>query len=229
LVADLKRKLLKAIGELEEKGFLVPMTKDERFRKDAPGLWKVLFRRAKQASLAEPEAKDEAAPSLKDLVVDFGVREQKALELLENFGEELVRTKLQVASWLKEKGDANLIANPPGYLIASIERGYEAPRLFAEEAQAAERKKTSDLVAKKIAAAEAKKIQRQEEEFARRSKIVENYLLTLTAKEHEALVEKALHEADSAKKRILNLGGKASEALKNTIVENYVLEILAAG
>jgi len=229
LLADLKRKLLKAIGELEEKGFLVPMTKDERFRKDAPGLWKVLFRRAKQASLAEPEAKDEAAPSLKDLVVDFGVREQKALELLENFGEELVRTKLQVASWLKEKGDANLIANPPGYLIASIERGYEAPRLFAEEAQAAERKKTSDLVAKKIAAAEAKKIQRQEEEFARRSKIVENYLLTLTAKEHEALVEKALQEADSAKKRILNLGGKASEALKNTIVENYVLEILAAG
>jgi len=230
LVADLKRKLLRAIAELEEKGFLTAMPKEERFRKDAPGLWKVLFTKANHAtSRTEHDATTEVPVSLEGLLVEFGVREQKARELIAQFGEELVKSKLQVATWLKEKGDTSLISNPPGYLIAAIEKGFEDPKAFVDESRAAERKRSSDLAAKKIAAAEARRVERQEQESARRSKLVEEYLRTLTAQEREELVTKAITDTDSAKKRILGLGGKTSEALRTMIIENYVLEILAAG
>lgn len=230
LVADLKRKLLRAISELEERGFLAAIPKEERFRKDAPGLWKVVFQKAKHAVVqAEPELSESVPATLKELLVEFGVREQKAVELLEKFGAERVRSKLEVATWLKEKRDASLISNPPGYLIASIEKGFDAPKAFTEESEAEVRKRSSDLAAKKIAAVEARRAARQEQETARRRQVVEEYLSTLTVQDRSDLTAKAIAEADSAKKRILNLGGRTSEALKTLIVENYVLEILAAG
>lgn len=229
-VADLKRKLLKAIDELEGKGFLAPIPKVDRFRKDAPGLWKVIFKKAVQATPKLANSREvSTAGSLEELLIEFGIREAKATELVKLFGEDLVREKLTIATWLMEKRDQSLISNPPGYLISSIEKSFETPKPFRDEVLKAAKVNASEEAAKKSKAAEQKRQERESQEAQRRAKLVEDYLLGLTNAERESLVDQAIGGSDTAKQKILNLGGKVAEALKGVIIENYVLELLAEG
>ena len=59
---QLARKLQPAVDELEEKGFLEPLGPDERYRKDTPRNWSVVFRRrgSRPRPVAGPEP--QAAP-----------------------------------------------------------------------------------------------------------------------------------------------------------------------
>ena len=228
-VADLKRKLSKAIDELESRGYLAAIPKDERFRKDAPGLWKVTFRKAVSGARAIECAVAPKIKSTEGLLVEFGVREAKAAELVKNFGDELVRTKLTIATWLKEKGDVSLISNPPGYLISSIEKGFETPKAFKDEVFNAEKKKISEEANLKRNSETARRVQREELAAKRNATLVEDYMLALTTEERESLVSTAIAGADVAKQKLLVLGGKVAEALRGVIVENYVLELLAEG
>ena len=228
-VADLKRKLSRAIDELEEKGFLAALTKEERFRKDAPGLWKVLFKKAVKQKIGDAKAIEAHEKSLESLLIEFGVREAKAAELIGRYGEDAVREKLTVATWLREKGDSTLITNPPGYLIASIEQKFEAPKAFKEEVLRAENRKALEEGSRKTKAAEVRRIEREELEAQRKSKLVSDYLLALTEGERETIIERAIESSDTARQRLLSLGGKVAETLKKVIIESYVLEILAEG
>ena len=229
-VADLKRKLSRAIDELESRGFLAPISKEDRFRKDAPGLWKVIFKKAVQG---DPKSLESKAPpkvkSVEEMLVDFGIREAKAAELVKLHGEEVVRDKLTVATWLKEKRDQSLIANPPGFLIASIEKDFETPKAFSDEILKAERTRASEEASRKGKAAEVKRQEKEELDAQRKSRLVEDYLLGLTGAERDALIEQAICSADKAKQRLLTLGGRVAEALRTVIVESYVLELLAEG
>ncbi len=155
-VADLKRKLSRAMDELVQKGYLADLPKEERYKKDAPGLWKVVFRRATKGA-AKQEAAEVKEKTVTELLIEFGVRAQKAEELAANFSHELIREKLAIAHWLKAKGDAALVSNPPGFLIASLEKEFESPREFREEVARAEKRKVAEGADKKAAIAAQKK------------------------------------------------------------------------
>lgn len=229
-VADLKRKLSKAIDELESRGFLARLAKEERFRKDAPGLWKVIFRKSTQGVGKKADAlAPKREKTVEELLIDFGIREVKAGELVKLFGEDAVREKLTVATWLKERGDQNFISNPPGFLIASIEKDFETPKAFKEEILKAEKVRATEDAVKRGKATEQRRQEREELEAQRKSKLVEDYLMSLTAQERESIIEQAIASADTAKQKLLALGGKVAEALKDVIVQSYVLELLAEG
>lgn len=229
-VADLKRKLSKAIDELESRGFLAKLSKEERFRKDAPGLWKVVFKKSVQGVTRIAESREALREkSVEELLIEFGVRESKAAELVKLYGNDVAREKLTVATWLKEKGDQNLISNPPGYLISSIEKGFETPKAFREEILKAEKEKASIEFTRKNKIAESKRHEKEEAEARRRGKLVDDYLQGLTAVERAALLQQAVDSADSSKQRLLALGGRVADTLKSVIIESYVLELLAEG
>ncbi|MEQ1831178.1 MAG: hypothetical protein ABL921_34850 [Pirellula sp.] len=167
--------------------------------------------------------------SVEELLFDFGIREAKAAELVKLYGDDMVREKLTIATWLREKGDQSLIGNPPGFLIASIEKDFETPKAFREEILKAEKAKASEDASRKSKAAEQRRQEKEELDAQRKSKLVEDYFLGLTSAERDALIEQAIASADKAKQRLLTLGGKVAEALKAVIVESYVLELLAEG
>lgn len=62
-VAVLKRRLLPAIAELEEIGFLAPAEASERFTKVKAGVWRVHFRKATPAAVPEPSPPSPAEPT----------------------------------------------------------------------------------------------------------------------------------------------------------------------
>src|SRR4051812_12301417 len=84
---QLSRKLLPAIRELEEKGFLVPMEPDQRFRKNSTRDWKVIFVRQGGAEAAEvPSRKPgDDASGLIAALTERGVSGTTAEELAASF------------------------------------------------------------------------------------------------------------------------------------------------
>ena len=87
-LGDLKRKLGIAIEELERKGFLKLLSKDQRFRKIRPGEWMVIFEKGVSAtnhsSLPAPMPCEEPT-SIEQKLIACGIKPQKAKELAGKF------------------------------------------------------------------------------------------------------------------------------------------------
>ena len=129
---QIARKLKDAIVELEEIGFLEPLSDKERFLKRGRD-WSIRFVR-KSPALAEKtdETSDHA-----DLVAELserGVTKAAAAEIVSAHSAELIQVKIDVFDWLIEKRDKRVGKNPAGYLVKSIEDDYAPPKGFISRA-----------------------------------------------------------------------------------------------
>lgn len=126
---ELKRRLKPAIDELEESGFLEPLTAEERYAFREKGQWRVLFIRGPRGrddlAAAEPAAESAA---LVEALTARGVAAKVAATLVDAHPPGRVRAKLEVFDWLVEHEDARVAKNPAGYLVASIRDDYVSPR-----------------------------------------------------------------------------------------------------
>ena len=157
---ELKRRLRPALAELEQHGFLEPLDESERYVGRARGHWQVVFARgprSREPVEPTPEERRELAESL----VGRGVVERTALELVERYMPDLIRSKVAIFDWLEGRGDRRLAKNPAGYLIASIRRDYQAPDDYVPPADA------EQLARAEAAASEAERRLRAAEEAAR--------------------------------------------------------------
>ena len=157
---ELKRRLKPALEELEELGFLEPLTPEERYT------W------VKRGSLADRPhpgtgGRPEAGPPrdvsvLAEALAARGVSSKIAAELVEAHPADRIQTKLEVFDWLLKNEDKRIGKNPAGYLVASIRDDYQAPVDFkkanataeaakveqaAEEARRQDQKRTRDEAA----------------------------------------------------------------------------------
>jgi hypothetical protein len=189
----IKEKLQPAIEELEAMGFLEPLPKDVRFRKEGRD-WKIVFKRAKAALPQPEETSPSAYPLVRELVVR-GVTELTACELIQQQPEERIAAKIEVFDWFAEKKDKRIQKSPAGYLVESIRKDYAPPRGFESTAareerqrKAAEVRRQSDEQRRLKSEAEART---QAEETARRGR-VEAYWKELTPAQQSELMEAAL-------------------------------------
>jgi Replication initiator protein A len=129
--AKVKEKLQPAIDELEQAGFLEPMSKEERYRKEGKN-WQIrLFCRIPSPAL--PSAADDAEPVLPPLAAELtkrGVTQAVAVELVQRHPAEFVQLKLEEFDWLVKNQDKRVGKNPAGYLVSSIRSDYQAPPEF---------------------------------------------------------------------------------------------------
>lgn len=126
--AQLKRRILPAIEELEAVGFLQPMTPADRFRKRGRGDWTITLVRASDSARAnEPQA--DRLPFVDKLVVR-GVTTAIASELAERFPGEQIEEKLALHDWLVGKKDRRAAKNPAGFLVKAIRHDYPLPKDF---------------------------------------------------------------------------------------------------
>ena len=137
---ELKRRLKPALDELEEKGFIEPLSTDERYSFQCKGQWRILFVRGPYGRSDSPREPVAEATALVETLAARGVNPRTAAELLANHPLSRVRTKLEVFDWLVQNGDKRVAKNPAGYLVASIRADYQDPADWtAKAAKAAAR------------------------------------------------------------------------------------------
>jgi Replication initiator protein A len=134
----IKEKLGDAIEELESRGFLKPLGRDERYFKTRDG-WRIRLVDGKGVMpamplLPPPPLAAEPPPLVTELV-DRGVSRTVAADLVKHHPAEAIRAKIEVFDWLAGKHDKRVGNNPPGYLVKSIADDYKAPKGFVPKAE----------------------------------------------------------------------------------------------
>jgi hypothetical protein len=125
---ELKRRLKPALEELEQHGFLEPLSPEERYSYVKRGCWRIIFIRGRstQAEPAPPEQTSELVEALKAR----GITAKTAAELVGAHPASRIQTKIEVFDWLLRNEDKRVGKNPAGYLVASIRADYQAPGDF---------------------------------------------------------------------------------------------------
>jgi hypothetical protein len=132
---ELKRRLKPALEELEQHGFLEPLTPEERYSYVKRGCWRIIFIRGRAAQ-AEPSP-PEQTPELVEALKARGVGAKTAADLVGAHATSRIQTKIEVFDWLLRNEDKRVGKNPAGYLVASIRADYQAPGDFiSAEAEA---------------------------------------------------------------------------------------------
>ena len=127
---ELKRRLKPALEEMEQLGFLEPLSVEERYSYVKRGCWRIIFIRGHRATAESenPAAQEEQPP---DLLVEAlklrGVTCKTAQELVDAHPPARIRTKIEVFDWLLRNEDKRIGKNPAGYLVASIRSDYQVP------------------------------------------------------------------------------------------------------
>jgi len=162
---ELKRRLKPAIEELEQLGFLEPLSAEDRYSWVSKGSWRILLIRAQPAAPAEAQPPERS--TLIDILVARGVTNRVAQELVGAHPLHRIRTKVEVFDWLMKNQDKRVGKNPSGFLVASIRSDYQAPDDFATVDQTEQaRKKTEDtakVAKKKVADDHVQQKQREAE------------------------------------------------------------------
>jgi hypothetical protein len=128
--AQLKRRLTPAIKELEDTGYLKPLSVKERFIRVRRGEWDILFVRSAKAMRKKADTRE--LVGLESRLIERGVTASTAVRLVGDYPAELIEAKLQVFDQLIGRKDARISKNPAGYLVQSIRKDYMPPAGFPE-------------------------------------------------------------------------------------------------
>ena len=139
---ELKRRLKPALEELEQLGFLEPLSLEERYSWVAKGSWRILLIRAQSQSSSEVQPPERVL--LLEVLVARGVSSRVATDLIAEHPPGRIRTKVEVFDWLVKNQDKRVGKNPSGFLVASIKADYGTPEDFAPAAKAEQTRKKAD-------------------------------------------------------------------------------------
>jgi hypothetical protein len=127
---ELKRRLKPALEELEQLGFLEPLSADERYSYVKRGTWRIILIRGLAAQSGTEPLSPQPASELVEALKARGVTGKTASELVETHPATRIQTKIEVFDWLLKNEDKRVGKNPAGYLVASIRADYQAPNDF---------------------------------------------------------------------------------------------------
>ena len=127
---ELKRRLKPALEEMEQLGFLEPLSVEERYSYVKRGCWRIIFIRGRRATAESenPAAHEEQQPAqLVEALKLRGITCKTAQELVDTHPPARIRTKIEIFDWLLQNEDKRVGKNPAGYLVASIRSDYQVP------------------------------------------------------------------------------------------------------
>ena len=121
--SELKRKLLPAVRELEERGFLTPLSEAERFHQVERGSWRAVFVQSRHKVRALPPVKEDADATVRELVAR-GITRRSALKLLAKHSRSKIEEKIRLYDTMKARGGDGAIRNRAGWLYSAIVNDY---------------------------------------------------------------------------------------------------------
>jgi plasmid replication initiation protein len=193
-VAKIREKLQPAIDELEQKGFLESLGRDERYFK-AKGTWKIrLDKRIARPGLAIPDAAAEEHPGLLKALVERGVTRAKAEDLIRRHAPERIQQKLGVFDWMAERKDKRIGKSPAGWLVKAIEDDYAAPKSY-EDREARQVREEARRQRDRQAAEEMLHRREEHERQVEEAEAVNAYLARLTPDERASIEAEAFAHA----------------------------------
>lgn len=217
-IAKVREKLRPAIRELEDRGFLVPLSPEDRYRKLDPGGWVIRFVRTGEARPAEAEAADgpeaategavieaaiaaaaadpAAVAASVELLVARGVTRSKAEGLAGRHPAATVAEKVEIFDWKVAEDPSGMRKNPAGWLVRAIEDGYPAPPGFRSRAEREARAERD-----RAAAEEARRARAERGRGDRVGKAVDAHIARLSPAERAALEAEALAAAPEEARR----------------------------
>lgn len=189
----IKEKLQPAIEELEAKGFLEPLPKDVRFRKEGRN-WIILFKRGRSALPKAEEPTPSAHPLVKELVAR-GVTEMTACELIQQQPADRVEGKIDIFDWMAARQDKRIQKSPAGYLVESIRRNYAAPKGYVSKSERERQEAARKWADQKVREDRAKTTREEAQAREEHQSILEHWNSLSTA-EQDALDAAAMADAD---------------------------------
>jgi hypothetical protein len=226
---QIARKLQPAIAELEEVGFLEPLSEDERFTKKGRE-WSIRFMQKAPALPALPTAANDAQPEPPGLVVELakrGVTKATATELVQRHSAEAIESKIEVFDWLTEKQDKRVAKSPAGYLVTSIEKDYAAPKGFVSKAERMRREEAKQQAEQK--AAEDRRRQQEEEARARaEQEAADAYWASLSAEQQSRLEADALADGGDEARQIFETMNRirGGSGYRTLLRRAYIIKLL---
>lgn len=229
--AQIKRRLMPGIVELEEMKVIRRLPPEARFTKARKGTWEVHF----ESLAAEPAApapsgvspaaiREEEVTALEGRLISHGVSRSQARKLTSEYDDERIESQLDVLEFLLAKGGPAAPENRGGWLVQAITQNYSMPRGFRSRAQIEEETRER---AEKARLKEESKRRRSAEQQARdaerdadweeKKRTAQHWLDSLPRAEREDVERQAL-SASLFKGRI----GPVREA----VITNYVLSIM---
>jgi Replication initiator protein A len=230
-VAQIKRRLLKAIEELESMGYIKTLSPLERFTKDSAGRWEVHFERQPQAEELDQttlEIEVEELSALEGRLVGHGVSRSQARKLISESEDSRIEVQLEALEFLLARGGESAPTNRGGWLVKAISENYSLPRGFKSSAQLAEEnRQKAERAKERQEAARRKRAEEQAEEACANAKWEKNQIriqeyLDSQGQEERLAVEIAALTASPLGR------GQISPRLRQTIIDQYILDILDA-
>ena len=192
----IKEKLQPALDELTEIGFLIPMSREERYAKVGRSRWKITLVQ-KGSRFTEEHSQITVPSELETALIGRGVTLTTAAELVKTYPVDLIETQLEAFDWLRATKDKRASKSPGGYLADSIRKNYTAPKGFESKAEQVKRKAAEQERTRRAEEerrrTEAEERARQEAERAR----ISAYWDSLAEAEQEALKTEALATTNS--------------------------------
>jgi hypothetical protein len=183
---ELKRKLKPALEELEQLGFLEPLSLEERYSWVNRGNWRIILIRGQASQESQPPSPSDTTDLVKAMV-ERGVSSKMASELVNSHPHARIRTKLEVFDWLVKNEDKRVGKNAAGYLVASIRSDYREPGEFAsakEASKSADRAKTAAEADRK----QKRKARDEEEQAKLRETELRKRWEALSDRERDAII-----------------------------------------
>lgn len=230
-VANLKRKLLPAIKELENLNYLNQVAPNKRFRKFQVGAWEVDFEKANASECSKATSAQFERPDLLEGLLSRGVTESVAMELLEKEEAIQIEEKIEVFDWLQSDKKTQ-VQNPGGFLVASIRKNYETPKEYQSpeqrelrEAEVFDKHRKQAALKKQNDAREASK----KREELRKQIMVEDYWDNLSKNEQNSLRDDVMKTMDDISKELITGGSPLKDTLMKAQISQRILKILQGG
>lgn len=226
--AQVKRRLRKAIQELESIGFIKPLPEKSRFTKLGAGRWDIHFEKAAkpkpEIQPLEIAAVAEDVSPIEERLTECGVTADQAKRMTRDFGSSQIELKLDYLDFIS--ATKNPPKNPAGWIVSAVRENYPLPTGFKsrperqqEEAELAEKAQKADMKKKarqeaSTASEEAAKAQAE----ARRLRI-QAYLENLSVVERAKLEKEAIISSPLSR-------GRLGPNIREAIIGNHVEAIL---
>ena len=235
-VGQIKRRLLPALKELENVGFIQSMPLGERFTKDGVGKWEVHFTRSEPLEASETRAfvpeqgafamEVEEVTPLEGRLVGHGITRAQAQKLVSEFEVARIQTQLDALEFLLTKGGDLAPSNRAGWLVKAVTENYSPPRGFrsraqlAEEArQKAEKARTRENQARLEKAEQEAQQTHENTDWKKDQARIHRHLASLSP---EVRVELEVAALKASPLGHMAMSGK----LRQATIDNFVLDIL---
>ena len=229
-IAQIKRRLLKAIQELESINYIRTLPPLERFTKNSAGTWEVHFEKnvlpSEESEQGALIIEIEELTPLEGRLIGHGVSKSQARKLVSEYDDTRIEAQLEALEFLLLKGGDVVPTNRGGWLVKAIAENYSAPRGFKSSAQLADENRQKAEKARERQEALRRRKAEEEADEARKNADWENnrarvreYLQSLSQPKRTE-VEIAALEASTIGR------GQLSPRVRQNIIDVYVLDIL---